>query len=164
MKCACSRPSFGGNCPFGIHVKYPKHWKILSFYEHFRYLFTTDSFYEHFGEAKRFMELWVTKSHDKMSQIPMIKCRAISVANKNTPNSSYFWCQSSQGISVLSHTNASGVRISRSLVALQWPTFFFPLQTHHGRRIHEQQTTVQYKRFINIIHIQYSPSLYPIPL
>ena len=73
MKCACSRPSFGGNCPFGIHVKYPKHWKILSFYEHFRYLFTTDSFYEHFGEAKRFMELWVTKSHescpksDKMS-------------------------------------------------------------------------------------------------
>ena len=100
----------------------------LEFYEHFRYLFTTDSFYEHFGEAKRFMELWVTKSHDKMSQIPMIKCRAISVANKNTPNSSYFWCQSSQGISVLSHTNASGVRISRSLVALQWPTFFFPFR------------------------------------
>ena len=30
MKCACSRPSFGGNCPFGIHVKNPKHWKILS--------------------------------------------------------------------------------------------------------------------------------------
>ena len=57
MKCACSRPSFGGNCPFGIHVKYLKHWKLLSFYEHFRYLFTTDSFYEHFGEAKRFMEL-----------------------------------------------------------------------------------------------------------
>ena len=86
----------------------------------------------------------------------MIKCRAISVANKNTPNSSYFWCQSSQGISVLSHTNASGVRISRSLVALQSPTFFFPFR-HIMVDEYANNSTVQYKRFINIIHIQYSP-------
>lgn len=164
---------------FGIHVKYPKHWKILSFYEHFRYLFTTDSFYEHFGEAKRFMELWVTKSHgscpksDKMSSNFCGNEHAFRVATFGVKVPKAYWCVEpypciwSQNI-CWCLLSSRGLQITNNGCAVAY--VFFPLGKHIMVDEYTNNSTVQYQRFINIyiyiyvIHIQYSPSLHPIPL